>query len=51
MNPIASIRGYVAQNPQLPIIVHKYLEAEDEIKLLNLHNVDIWPEGLGNYNQ
>lgn len=35
-------------SPQLPIVVHEYLRAEDEVKLLNLHDVDIRLEFLRN---
>lgn len=33
------------------VVVHEYLGAEDEVKLFDLHDVDILPEFLGNCNQ
>lgn len=38
-------------SPQLLVVVHEYLGAEDEVKLFDLHDVDILPEFLGNCNQ
>ena len=55
MNPGSSCRKVhnpeLGGKPQLPVEVHKYLGTEDKIKLLDLHDIDIWSKFFGNYNK